>query len=98
MFLKPITKNNVTRLYFYESYYKDGKAKQRMVEPIGRLDELKKTYDDPVAHFKRVAEERSDAKKESKTISISIDVDSVLEIGEDDLKNVGYGIIKELYL
>jgi len=98
MFLKSIAKNNVTRLYFYESYYKDGKAKQRMVEPIGRLDELRKEYDDPVAYFKRIADERTEEKKESKTIPISIDVDSVLEKGEDGLKNAGYGIIKELYL
>ena len=98
MFLKPITKKNVTRLYFYESYYKDGKVKQRMIEPIGRLDVLEKTYDDPVAYFKKVAEERTEEKKESKTIPISINTDSVLEKGEDNLKNVGYGVIKELYL
>jgi len=98
VFLKTITKNNVTRLYFYESYYKDGKVKQRMVEPIGRLDILKNTYDDPVAHFKRIAEGRTEEKKESKTIPIPIDVDSVLENGEDSLKNAGYGVIKELYL
>ena len=98
MFLKTITKGNVTRLYFYESYYKDGKVKQRMVEPIGRLDELKKTYDDPVAHFKKISEERTEEKKGSKTIPISIDVDSVLGKGEDNLKNAGYGIIKQLYL
>ena len=98
MFLKPITKKNVTRLYFYESYYKDGKVKQRMLEPIGRLDVLEKTYDDPIAHFKRVADERTEEKKGSKTIPITIDTDSVMEIGEDSLKNAGYGIIKELYL
>ena len=98
MFLKQITKKNVTRLYFYESYYKDGKVKQRLVEPIGRLDELKKTYDDPIAHFKRVAEERTEEKKEGKTATITIDTDSVLEKGEDDLKNAGYGIVKHLYL
>jgi hypothetical protein len=98
VFLKPITKNNVTRLYFYESYYKDGKAKQRMVETIGRLDELKRTYDDPVAHFKKIAEERTEEKKESKTIPISVDIDSVLEKGEYNLKNAGYGVIKQLYL
>jgi hypothetical protein len=69
-----------------------------MVEPIGRLDALKNTYDDPTAHFKKIAEERTEERKESKTIPISIEIDSVLEKGEDNLKNVGYGIIKELYL
>ena len=98
MFLKPITKKSITRLYFYESYYKDGKVRQRMVEPIGRLDVLKNTYDDPIAHFKKIAEERTVEKKDSKTIPLSIDVDSVLEKGENNLKNAGYGIIKNLYL
>jgi len=98
MFLKTITKNNVARLYFYESFYKDGKVKQRMLEPLGRLDDLQKTYDDPVAHFKKVAQERTEEKKESKTTPIAIEIDSVLEKGEDNLKNVGYGVIKELYM
>ena len=98
MFLKTITKNNVARLYFYESFYKDGKVKQRMLKPLGRLDDLQKTYDDPVAHFKKVAQEQTDQKKESKTMPIAIEIDTVLEKGEDSLKNVGYGIIKELYM
>ena len=98
MFLKPITKNNITRLYFYESYYQDGKVRQRMIEPLGRLDDLKKIHEDPISYFKRLAEERTDEKKESKTITLSIDLDSTLGPGEDNLKNVGYGIIKELYL
>jgi transposase len=97
MFVKSITKNNITRLYYYESYYKDGKVKQRMVEPIGRLDVLEKTYDDPVAHFKEKAKELSVEKKENSIISISIDKDSALTLGEDDLKNAGYGVIKNLY-
>lgn len=97
MFLKPITKKGVTRLYFYESYYKDGKTKQRMVESLGRLDELEKTYEDPVAHFNRVAKERTAEKKESRAMPLTIDLSSTLEPGRENLKNVGYGILKELY-
>lgn len=98
MFLKPITKNNVTRLYFYESYYQDEKPKQHMIEALGRLDDLKKMYEDPISHFKKVAAERSNEKRESKTMSISIDTTSALGVDEDNTKNVGYGILKELYL
>ena len=98
MFLKAITKKNVTRLYFYESYYQDGKVKQRMIEPLGCLDDLKKAYEDPISHFKRVAVERSDEKRESKAMQLSIDLASALGSDEDDLKNVGYGILKGLYL
>jgi len=98
MFLKPITIKGVTRLYFYESYYKDGKVRQRLVETIGRLDELLKSYDDPIAHFKKVAEERTAQKNESKALTITINCEAALEPDEDNLKNAGYGIIKDLYL
>lgn len=66
MFLKSITKNNVTRLYFYESYYKDKKSKQRMVRSLGRLDELKKIYSDPIAHFEKLAKKRPLNKRKAK--------------------------------
>ena len=42
MFLRTITIKGVTRLYFYESYYENGKTKQRCIENLGRLDELQK--------------------------------------------------------
>ena len=98
MYLKVITKDNITRLYFYESYYKDGKAKQRIVESLGRLDVLEKKYEDPISYFKKLAAERTDEKNESKTVPLTIDLSSVLELDEHNLKNVGYGILKELYL
>lgn len=41
MFLRTITIKGITRLYFYESYYENGKTKQKCVENLGRLDELK---------------------------------------------------------
>ena len=97
MYLKPIKNKDVTRLYFYESYYQDGKVKQRLVESLGRLDDLKKVYDDPVAYFDSIAKERTAEKKKSKTTSLSIDLSSTLASNEDNLKNVGYGILKELY-
>ncbi len=105
MFLKCITKKGITRLYLYESYYEPssvkgekGKVRQRMVESLGSLDELKKLYDDPVAHFQDVAKERSSEKKKSAQASVTLDLDSTLRVGDDELKNVGYGILKDLYL
>ncbi|HBC95742.1 MAG TPA: IS1634 family transposase [Clostridium sp.] len=97
MFLKSITKNNVTRLYFYESYYKDKKSKQRMVESLGRLDELKKLYNDPIAHFDKLAKEETLRKKESESTSIDIPLYETLKDNEDNLKNVGYVVLKILY-
>ena len=97
MFLKVITKKGVPRLYLYESYYKNGKSTQRCVECLGRLDELKKQFDDPVSHFKNVAEQRTEEKMASRKTSVTIDLASSMDMGEDNLKNVGYAVLKELY-
>lgn len=97
MFLRTITIKDVSRLYFYESYYEDGKTKQRCVESIGRLDELQKQFSDPVSHFKQMAEDRTREKKACSKTSVPIDLDSSMGTGEDNLKNVGYSIIKILY-
>ena len=97
MFLRTITLKGVTRLYFYESYYENGKTKQRCVENLGRLDELRKQFDDPVSHFKKVAEQRTEEKKASRKTSVTIDLASPLALEEDNLKNVGYAVLKELY-
>jgi transposase len=104
MFLKNITKKGVTRLYFYESYYEPSKTKgekgrvcQRSLESLGTLDELKKHYDDPIAHFTEIAKQRSKEQKESFQASITVDLNSVMTENEDSMKNVGYGIIKDIY-
>lgn len=97
MFLKIITKKGISRLYLYESYYKNGKSNQRCIESLGRLDELQKHFPDPVSHFKKIAEDRTYEEKGSRKASIPIDLDSPLAIGEDNLKNVGYVVLKELY-
>ncbi len=101
--LKQITNKGVCRLYLYETYYdKDpetgkGRTRSRMIESLGRLDELQKKYDDPAAHFKQVAAEKTLENKQNKTVSIAIDTTQKLAKNEDNLKNVGYGIFKELY-
>lgn len=97
MYLKSIKKNNITRLYFYESYYKDQKTRQRMIKSLGRLDELEKLYSDPISHFEQLAKEESLKQKKSRNMSLNIDLSSTLEPSEDNLKNVGYGILKLLY-
>lgn len=97
MFLKVITKKGISRLYLYESYYKNGKATQRCIENLGRLDELRKQFDDPVSHFKKIAEQRTEEKRTARKTSVSINLDSSMSLGEDNLKNVGYVVLKVLY-
>jgi len=104
MFLKKIKKKGITRLYFYESYYepnkikgKKGQIRQRLLERLGKLDVLKKIYDDPITHFTEIARQRSKEQKESLQTSINIDLNSAMTENEDCIKNVGYSIIKDIY-
>ena len=97
MFLRTITIKGITRLYFYESYYENGKTKQKCVENLGRLDELKKQFDDPISHFKKIAGQLTGEKKASRTASVTIDLAASMDADEDNLKNVGYTVLKELY-
>lgn len=97
MYLKVITKKGVSRLYLYESYYKNDKANQRCIESLGRLDELQKQFVDPVSHFKKIVQERTDEKENSRKTTVSIDLSSAMDINEDNLKNVGYTVLKALY-
>ena len=97
MFLRTITIKGVTRLYFYESFYENGKTKQKCIENLGRLDVLQKQFDDPVSHFKKVAEERTHEKKASRMASLTIDLAATMDSKEDNLKNAGYVVLKDLY-
>ena len=81
MHIKAITSKGITRLYIYETIYErdpvtgKGRTRSKLIEPLGRLDELQKVYDDPIAHFKAVCEHRTSAEKEKQKISLEIDLD-----------------------
>ena len=86
-------------LSIMEKYYDSQKrsARERTVEGIGHVSELKKDYDDPVAYFTRYAKELTEQKKKEKAVTITIDSTEKMTVGTDDVKNAGYGILKELY-
>ena len=86
-------------LSIMEKYYDSQKkiARERTVEGIGHISELKKEYDDPVAYFTRYAKELTEQKKKEKSVTITIDSTEKMAVGTADVKNVGYGILKELY-
>jgi hypothetical protein len=103
MYLNVIKNKGVDRLYLYETIRvkdpKTGKSKttSKMIESLGRLDDLQKKYEDPIAHFKEIARQRTEEKKSSSKVVVEIDTGEVMSTDEDNLKNVGYGILKELY-
>ena len=91
-------KNGDVYLAIKEKYYipKVG-SRDKTIENLGCLSELKKKYDDPIAHFTEVAKRMTEEKKAAKEVVITIDTTETMEIGESNLKNVGYGILKEIY-
>ena len=89
MYLKTIKKNNITRLYFYESYYKDQKTRQRMVKSLGRLDELERLYPNPVSYFTELAKKETLKQKADKNMLFTIDLSSILQVNEANLKISG---------
>lgn len=103
MYLNIIERNGVKHLYLYEKRsWKDPKTKERhssskLIEYFGELEELKNVYDDPVSHFKEVARQRTEEQKQARNVTISIDTSAKMDTSEDNLWNVGYGILKELY-
>ena len=72
----------------------DRKWKQKVYQKLGYLDDLKKQFDDPIAHYKNYVEE---LKKEfiikiTTTFDITKDNDF-----EDDTFNIGYTYLKNIF-
>lgn len=103
MHLKVIENKGIKRLYYYESIYKKdpetgkGKTTSKRIKYLGTLEELQKQYDDPVSHFRAEAKKLTQKKDSEKKVSIEINTSEVMSVDEDNLKNVGYGVLKELY-
>lgn len=99
MYLRKIKRPNGIYLAIQESYY-DSESKQsrtRTIQSLGYLDALKKEYQDPVAYFTQMASDMTEQKKQKKSVQILIDTTARMSTETVDVKNVGYGILKELY-
>jgi transposase len=93
MYLKQSVSNGKIYLSFVQGYRLDGKVKQKTIEKLGYLEDLQKIYDDPIAHFKKIAKERSSIQEEP----LSVDISRRLEDNTNERKNLGYSIIKRIY-
>lgn len=98
----PEKKTGKTLIILVESYRKDGKVKQRTIETIGYLEDLKGTgpgqFPDPIAHFRDVAKQRTlEAKAEQATVTLTYRANEVLPLGTNNVKNVGYMPLSRIY-
>lgn len=81
-----------------EKYYIPQKGtREKTVEKIGRLSELNKTIDDPIAFYSQYAKELTEKAKVAQSVTITIDKNEKMEVGTNDTRNVGYGVLKTLY-
>ena len=96
MFLKVTpTRSGKTFLSFVQGYRDEfGKSKQKTIENIGWLDDLKKQYDDPVSYFKEIAKQRND-EEISELVIKNLKTKTIDE--NSCTKNLGYVILKKIY-
>lgn len=95
MYLKQSISNNKIYLSFVQGYRDEfGKTKQKTIKKLGYLNDLKKEYDDPIAHFKKIAKEKSN----DEITEITIRNLTTRKIEESDItKNLGYCILRRIY-
>ena len=102
MFLKkiPNKKTGRTFLSIVEGYRdpNTGKVRHKTVKALGYLDELEKEYENPIAHFKKVAKEMT---KQEKVLSSPIVLTFMPTDKIDDSallrKNLGFSVLSVIY-
>lgn len=95
MFLRKSISNGKIYLSFVQGYRdENGKSKQKTVEKLGYLDDLKKDYADPIVHFKEIAKQKSS--KEITELVIKNINTKVIDKNTIQ-KNLGYSILKNIY-
>jgi len=102
MYLKQANNKKTGRTYLsmVQNYYdKDkGYSRTKTIDSFGYLDELEKQFDDPVAHFKAVVEERNRQEElEQAQYSIVARKNETLTKNTSRRKNYGYILILMIY-
>lgn len=91
-------KTGKTRLSIRRGFRdKNGKVKNITIQNLGDLENLKKQYDDPIAHFKEVVKQMNDEEINNKPLTVTINKNEELELGTDNIKNFGYSALSKIY-
>lgn len=91
-------KNGRVYLTLMSSYRKDGKTLKKTVESLGYLDELEARYDDPIAHFRAVCEERNAEERASRqAVPIELHPMEKIDKRAAGRKNVGSAALLAVY-
>lgn len=100
MFLKQDKRPN-GRLYLsIVKGYRDPvtkKNKQKAVKSVGFYDELIKEYDDPIAHFKKVAKQMTAEEQQDENLTLTLNLTETMDQHTNDLKNIGFIALSSIY-
>ena len=95
MFLKQSKSHNKIYLSFVQGYRdENGKIKHKTIEKLGYLDDLKKQYNDPINHFKKIAKQKTNEDVKEYTIK---NLNTKIISEGDSKKNLGYVVLKSIY-
>ena len=95
MYLKQSPNKKTGRIYLsmVHNYWdkEAGRSRTKTVESFGYVDELEKTYTDPVTHYKNVVEIRNlEAKNDDAEYTIVANKNQILEKNTLNRRNYGY--------
>jgi len=91
-------KTGRTYLYLAEGYRdQNGKAKSKVVQSLGYLDELQKTHPDPIAYFTELARTKTEEATREKEMVIKINAETLLERNASNRKNFGHIVFSRIY-
>lgn len=94
MFVKKSNSHGRVFLAFAQGYRINGKVRHKTIEKIGYLDDLKKEFDDPIAHFKEIAKQKSNEQITEITIK-NLNTKNIDTYSKP--KNLGYVPLRKIY-
>jgi len=82
--------------------YRDKETKQvrtKTIKSLGYLDELEEKHPgvDVIAHYREVARQMTEEENNRRKVTLTIDMNEQLAVGEDNRKNLGYAAILKIY-
>ena len=97
MFLKKCfnKKTGKTQLSIVQGYRVNGVVKNKVIENIGYLEELREQYEDPIAHFKEIVKKMNE--EEINKNNIEINLLQKLPDNAKNRKSLGYAVVKNIY-
>lgn len=94
MYVQKSSSHGRIYLSIVEGYRINGKVKHKTIQKLGYLEDLKKEYDDPIAHFKEVAKAMTKETVREYTIK---NLNTKIIDNSSKAKNLGYVALREIY-